>query len=79
MEYLAKKYKIQETSVNKILKKELVDYNFHILGWNRFLEISTRPLTLNGLDMEQEFTLVNYIHDKVMTIRSIIIIREEGE
>ena len=77
LEYLADKYKIKEASVHIILRKQLTDYNFHILGWNRFIELHVKPISFDGLDMDEEFMLINYIHERVLAIRSIIIREEE--
>lgn len=73
---LAKEYKITIPSVDNIIRKQITDYNFYILSWNKTLEINTPAISKELKGFDEEYRLFNYIYQNIVVLRDLILKEE---
>ncbi len=79
VEYLSNMYKIKATSINVILARQIVDYNFYILSKNKLLNYNVQTIYKDEtLNMDEEYQLIKYVQERISAIHGLVLIREEG-
>jgi hypothetical protein len=75
-EYKITEYKITIPSVDNIIRKQITDYNFYILSWNKTLEINTPAISKELKGFDEEYRLFNYIYQNIVVLRDLILKEE---